>query len=69
MHYCSHLEKDENASNRISAINALLAMNIAKNGFDEEVKNKLNNRILNEENEVIKYRTAKLLVRGKSNEK
>ena len=63
------LEKDENASNRISAINALLAMNLLKDGIDEEVKNKLNNRILNEENEVIKYRTAKLLVRGKSNEK
>jgi hypothetical protein len=63
------LEKDENASNRISAINALLAMNIAKNGFDQRVKDKLNNRIMTEENEVVKYRTAKLLVRGKSNEK
>lgn len=63
------LENDDNASNRISAINALLAMNISKNGFDDEIKNKLNNGLLNEENELIKFRTAKLLVRGKSNEK
>jgi len=63
------LEKDDNASNRISAINALLTMNVTQNSFDDKIKNRLNNGIVNEENEVIKYRTAKLLVRGKSNEK
>ena len=63
------LENDDNASNRISAINALLAMNLAQNGINDEVKSKLNNGILNEENELIKYRTAKLLLKGKSNEK
>lgn len=62
------LEKDDNASNRILAINALLAMNLTQKSFNDEVKSKLNDRILNEDNELIKFRTAKLL-RGKSNEK
>ena len=64
------LENDENASNRMSAINTLLSMNmLIYFNLNEDVKNKLSQKNLNEENEVIKYRTAKLLIGGKSNEK
>lgn len=63
------LENDENASNRISAINTLLSMNLILPDINEELKSKLNKSNFNEENEVIKYRTAKLLMGEKSNEK
>lgn len=59
------LENDDNASIRMGAINTLLAMNFGPNSIDKNVINKLNQEISKEENEVIKYKTAKLLIGGK----
>jgi len=59
------LENDENASNRMDAINALLTMNFGANAINENIKYQLTNGIKNEENEVIKNKTAKLLIGGK----
>ncbi len=63
------LENDDNASNRISAINTLLSMNLTLPNIGEDIKSKLYESNYNEENQVIKYRTAKLLMGEKSNEK
>lgn len=63
------LEKDENASNRMSAISKLLSMNLIFPNINEDIKSKLNKSNFNEENEVIKYKTAKLLMGDKSDEK
>jgi len=59
------LENDENASNRMDAINTLLRMNYESYTIDENLKSKLNEGITKEENEVVKYKTAKLLIGGK----
>ncbi|MCB0731869.1 MAG: HEAT repeat domain-containing protein [Ignavibacteriae bacterium] len=59
------LDNDENASNRIDAINALLAMNLGSQLINDSIKTKLEKDITNEENEVVKFRTAKLLLGGK----
>lgn len=56
------LENDDNASNRMSAINTLLSMNFGANNIDKNMANKLNWDIGKEENEVVKYKTAKLLI-------
>lgn len=62
------LENDDNASNRIDAINTLLSMNLS-DSINDSVKNNLNQKIVNEDNELIKFRTAKLLIGGNKNEK
>lgn len=59
------LDNDDNASNRIDAINALLAMNKEVENINDSVKTNLEQKINNEENEVVKFRTAKLLLGGK----
>lgn len=59
------LDNDENASNRMDAINALLAMKYDIDALDMEKKEELKSKISGEENEVIKYRTAKYLLGGK----
>lgn len=62
------LEHDDNASNRMDAINNLLSMNIISSGINDSVKNKLNKKNINEDNELVKFRTAKFLVGGNKNE-
>ena len=59
------LENDPNASNRMDAINALLTMNLGYYSIDDNIKSKLEQGILNEENEVVKIRTEKLIIGGK----
>jgi Putative zinc-finger len=59
------LENDDNASIRMGAINTLLAMNLGPISIDKNMMYKLNQDISKEENEVIKYKTAKLLIGGK----
>lgn len=59
------LENDENAANRMLAINALLTMNFGSQIINDSIKTKLENKLPNEDNEVIKFRTAKLLLGGK----
>jgi hypothetical protein len=59
------LNNDENASNRIEAINALLSMNLYSQIVNDTIKNQLEKDIVNEDNEVVKIKTAKLLLGGK----
>lgn len=59
------LDNDENASNRMDAINALLAMKYDIDALDMKKKTELESKISGEENEVIKYKTAKYLLGGK----
>ncbi len=56
------LQNDDNASNRINAINVLIAMNVNRDSIDNKVKNELEQRISKEENEVVKFRTKKILL-------
>ena len=58
------LQNDVNASNRMEAINTLLAMNIDSSSIDNNTKTKLSERITIEDNEAIKFKTAKLLIGG-----
>jgi hypothetical protein len=58
------LENDENSANRIDAINALLEMNSDGKSIDNETKTFLRKNIEKEDNELIKYRTSKLLLGG-----
>jgi hypothetical protein len=59
------LQNDDNASNRMDAINVLLAMNTNKDSIDYKIKNELQQKNSNEENEIVKFRTAKLLLGDK----
>ena len=59
------LDNDDNASNRMDAINALLAMKYDVDPLDVDTREELENKISNEDNEVIKYKTAKYLLGGK----
>ena len=59
------LENDENAANRMLAINALLAINSKTQIMNDSIKIKLKNELPNESNEVVKFKTAKLLLGGK----
>ena len=59
------LENDDNAANRMLAINALLAINSKTQIMNDSIKIKLKNELPNEDNEVVKLKTAKLLLGGK----
>lgn len=59
------LEHDQNTSNRMDAINTLLTVNIGSYSIDNKIKSNLEQGIVEEDNELIKYRTTKLLLRGK----
>jgi len=59
------LEHDENASNRIDAINVLLAMNYNSAAIDNDTRSRIELGIQKEDNEVIKFKTTKLLIGGK----
>jgi len=59
------LSNDQNASNRIEAINALSKMSLADQSIDSNLQKLLKNNIINEDNELIRLKTAKLLLRGK----
>lgn len=56
------LQNDDNASNRMDAINVLLTMNVNKDLIDNKVKSELEQKILNEENSIVKLRTTKFLL-------
>ncbi|MDX1700423.1 MAG: HEAT repeat domain-containing protein, partial [Melioribacteraceae bacterium] len=58
------LSNDDNASNRLDAINALLSINMDSPVLNDAVKAELENKILNEDNDVIKNKTAKLIIGG-----
>lgn len=59
------LQHDDNASNRMNAINVLIAMNTNRDSIDNKVKKELEQGISKEENEVVKFRTTKLLLGDK----
>ena len=59
------LENDDNAANRMLAINALLAINSKTQIINDIIKTKLKNELPHESNEVVKLKTAKLLLGGK----
>jgi hypothetical protein len=59
------LENDDNAANRMLAINALLAINSKTQIMNDSIKIKLKNELPKEDNEVVKLKTAKLLLGGK----
>ncbi len=58
------LENDDNDANRMLAINALLAINSKTQIINDSIKIKLKNELPNENNEVVKLNTAKLLLGG-----
>ncbi|MEE9432042.1 MAG: HEAT repeat domain-containing protein [Melioribacteraceae bacterium] len=58
------LSNDENASNRIEAINTLSKISLKNQSPDSSLLQLLEKNIMNENNELIKLKTAKLLLRG-----
>jgi hypothetical protein len=55
------LANDDNASNRMDAISTLLTINYDSTTIDDNTRILLNTSFANEENEVIRYKTTKLL--------
>lgn len=58
------LANDNNASNRLDAINALLSINMDTPLINDTVKAELESKMFNEDNEVIRDKTTKLIIGG-----